>query len=88
MKKITLDKFVEKRLKENKKKFTKEEWEIIKDYPQMVKKIYLLGFINEKNVMKKENRIGVPKGTRTSIARLGGGCSILLSYKHIFNRKK
>ncbi len=71
MKKITLDKFVEKRLKENKKKFTKEEWEIIKDYPQMVKKIYLLGFINEKNVMKKENRIGVPKGTRTSIARLG-----------------
>lgn len=26
---------------------------------------------------------GVPKGTRTSIARLGGGCSILLSYKHI-----
>ncbi|MCI8636970.1 MAG: hypothetical protein HFJ36_03845 [Clostridia bacterium] len=53
MKKITLDKFVEKRLKENKKKFTKEEWEIIKDYPQMVKKIYLLGFINAKECYEK-----------------------------------
>ena len=53
MKKITLDKFVEKRLKENKKKFTKEEWEIIKDYPQIVKKIYLLGFINAKECYEK-----------------------------------
>ncbi len=53
MKRITLDKFVGKRFKENKKKFTKEEWKIIKSYPQIVKKIYLLGFINAKECYEK-----------------------------------
>ena len=28
---------------------------------------------------------GVPRGTRTPIGRLGGDCSILLSYGHIFS---
>ena len=27
---------------------------------------------------------GVPRRTRTTIGRLGGDCSILLSYEHIF----
>lgn len=54
MKKITLDKFVEKRVKENKKLFTKKEWKIIKSNPKIVKKIYLLGFINAKQCYEKK----------------------------------
>lgn len=54
MKKITLDKFIEKRVKENKKLFTKEEWKIIKSYPKIVKKVYLLGFINAKQCYEKK----------------------------------
>ena len=54
MKKITLDKFIKKRLKENKKLFTKEEWKIIKNCPKMILKIYLLGFINAKECYEKK----------------------------------
>lgn len=54
MKKITLDKFIEKRVKENKKMFTKEEFEFIKSYPQIVKKVYLLGFVNAKECYEKK----------------------------------
>lgn len=53
MKKITLDKFVEKRVKENKKLFTKKEWKIVKSNLKIVKKIYLLGFINAKQCYEK-----------------------------------
>ena len=54
MKKITLDKFINKRIKENKKIFTIEEWKIAKKYPQIIKKVYLLGFINAKECYDKK----------------------------------
>ena len=41
---------------------------------------------NRSKMYKKEPTLkifGVPRGTRTPIGRLGGDCSILLSYGHI-----
>ena len=42
-KKDLLKKFLEKRIEENKNLFSQEELEIIKQNPNLIKKIYILG---------------------------------------------
>lgn len=54
MKNVTLDCFMEDRMKENKNLFTKEELECIKYNKECAKKIYLLGFIHAKECYDKK----------------------------------
>lgn len=46
MESITMESFVEKRMKENKDLFTKEEWQWIRENKRGTHKIYLLGAMN------------------------------------------
>lgn len=53
MKNVTLDGFIEDRIKENEKLFTKEELEDMNGNKECIKKIYLLGFIHAKECYDK-----------------------------------
>ena len=44
---MKLDKFVYERMEENKDLFTKEEWNLIENNKELVKKIYMIGVINK-----------------------------------------
>ena len=46
----SFDKFIEQRIKENKKMFSKKELEIIKNNKLLIKKIYILAI---KNIMSQ-----------------------------------
>ena len=48
MESITLDSFIEKRIKENEELFTKEELQWIRENEKGTCKIYLLGAVNSK----------------------------------------
>lgn len=50
MEKEILEEIVKERVKENEKLFTEEELKFIKDNGKLIKKIYLLGLINGKNI--------------------------------------
>lgn len=54
MKNIRLNDFIEDRIKENKRLFTKEEMGYIKNYKECVKKLYLLGFIHGKECYEEQ----------------------------------
>lgn len=51
-KKDLLKKFLEKRIEENKELFSLQELKIIKQNPNLMKKIYILG-LNDMNELKK-----------------------------------
>ena len=51
-KKDLLKKFLEKRIEENKNLFSHEELEIIKQNPNLIKKIYILGIKDTNNTIK------------------------------------
>ncbi len=55
MKNVTLDRFIEDRIKENEKLFTKEELEDMSHNKGYVKKIYLLGLIHGKECYDKQD---------------------------------
>ena len=55
MKNVTLDSFIEDRIKENEKLFTKEELEDMSHNKGYVKKIYLLGLIHGKECYDKQD---------------------------------
>lgn len=48
--KNVVEKIVKERIKENEKLFTMEELKIIKDNAKIVKKIYLIGLVNGKQI--------------------------------------
>ena len=50
-KKDLLKKFLEKRIEENKNLFSHEELEIIKQNPNLIKKIYILGIKDTENTI-------------------------------------
>ena len=50
-KKDLLKKFLEKRIEENKNLFSHEELEIIKQNPNLIKKIYILGIRDTDNTI-------------------------------------
>lgn len=50
-KKDLLKKFLEKRIKENKNLFSHQELEIIKQNPNLIKKIYILGIKDTENTI-------------------------------------
>lgn len=50
---INVEKFIKERVEENKELFNKKELDIINQYESIIKKIYLLGFINAKNCYNK-----------------------------------
>lgn len=54
MKKVTLEKFIEERIKENKGLFTVEEMICIEKNKGCINKIYLLGAKNSKETFEKE----------------------------------
>lgn len=47
---MELEEFVKERIKENEKLFSGEELRIIKDNVKIVKKIYLIGLVNGKQI--------------------------------------
>ncbi len=53
MKDITLDNFIYERIQENKKLFTKKEWECVINNKECMKKMYLIGFTNAKECYQK-----------------------------------
>lgn len=55
MESITLDSFIEERIKENKKLFTMEELQFIKMNQKCASKIYLLGAMNCKDCIYKKH---------------------------------
>ena len=50
-KKDLLKKFLEKRIKENKDLFSHQELEIVKQNPNLIKKIYILGIKDTENTI-------------------------------------
>lgn len=50
----TLTKFLNARIKANKENFTEDELKAIKDIETIVKKIYMLGFLDGKEFLKEE----------------------------------
>lgn len=54
MKDITLNNFVEERIKENENLFTTEEVECIKNHKECINKIYLLGAIDFRECYKND----------------------------------
>lgn len=48
-----LEEFIKERIEENKLLFSKKEMKCIKQEFNIIKKIYLLGFINSKDCFKK-----------------------------------
>lgn len=54
MKDVTLDSFIEDRMKENGRLFTIGELECIRNNKECVKKIYMLGFIHAKECYEKQ----------------------------------
>lgn len=55
-KKDILKKFLEKRIKDNKKLFTNKELEIIKENFNVVKKIYILGIKDITDIKESKNK--------------------------------
>ncbi len=55
MKHITLDNFIQERVKENRALFRKDEMIYIKNHQQCIKKIYLLGFMNAKQCYEQKH---------------------------------
>ncbi|MBR3163600.1 MAG: hypothetical protein IKF17_05835 [Clostridia bacterium] len=47
-----VEKFIEERIMENKNLFNKDEKDFIRKHGNLIKKIYLLGFINSKECYK------------------------------------
>lgn len=47
---MELEEYVKERIKENEKLFSKEDLEIINSSIKVVKKIYLMGLINGRNI--------------------------------------
>lgn len=47
-----VEKFIKERIMENKKLFNKDEIDFIRKHENLMKKIYLLGFINSKECYK------------------------------------
>lgn len=49
----SLDRFIEQRIKENKKMFSKKELVVIKNNKSLIKKIYILAIRNIKDIINK-----------------------------------
>ena len=56
MEKEILEEIVKERVKENEKLFTKKELNFIKDNSKIIKKIYLLGLINGREIYKEKKK--------------------------------
>ncbi len=54
MKSISLEDFIKERIQENKKLFTREEMEFMKNNKECLHKVYLLGAINGRDCYKKD----------------------------------
>ena len=57
MKSISLENFIEERIKENRKLFTKKEIEYMEKNKKCLTKVYLLGAINCRNCYKKDRLV-------------------------------
>ena len=58
---LNVEKFIKQRIEENELLFSKKEIKHIKQEFNIIKKIYLLGFINSKDCYKIENNISNKK---------------------------
>lgn len=50
---MNLNDFVYERMEENKKLFSNTEWDVIENNTELIKKVYLMGIVDEKSVEKE-----------------------------------
>lgn len=54
---MNLNDFVYERIEENRALFSNEEWDVIESNSELIKKVYIIGVMNNKSV-ENENKTG------------------------------